>query len=219
MSMYDLLPPIETQFVDGDIPDVDYGAAVHYDIETSGLDPNEDELWVVNVGFSPTEDGTFQKAVVCRVVGQKSCPKNLKKLLEDPNVIKYIHNAPFDATWTYVKWGVHISSILCTQVLARFTRRRHNSYAKLTKLVTGYELPKGEITMSDWSLPFSEWSPQMKKYCAYDVIFGCKIYKYLENYTPAELMERYQALSSQWKLLVELLPRLKKHEDLRFIPH
>lgn len=217
MSMYDLLPPVDTQFVTGDIPDLDYGDVVHIDLETSGLDPNSCELWVVNLGFAPLADGTFTKAIICRVPDEKECPPNIRKLLEDKGITKIIHNAAFDATWIFVKWGVKTTPVKCTRVLAKFTRRRGNGYSALTKLTTGYEIPKGDISLSPWNKEFSEWSPVMKKYCAYDVVFGYKIYKYLEDLTPAELLLRYNALSDQWGLLVELLPKLLNHADLRCV--
>lgn len=219
MSMYALLPKVETNFISGDIPDIDYGSIVHIDLETSGLDPHKSELWVVNVGYSPIGDGTFQKAEICRVPEIKECPPNIKKLLENPSITKIMHNAPFDAVWLFVKWGIKTQTVRCTRILAKYTRRRGNSYAALAKIVTGYELPKGNITVSKWDLPFDRWSSEMKQYCAYDVAFGLKIYRYLEMHTPPDLLNRYLVLSSQWDLLVELLPKLVKHEDLRLIPY
>lgn len=213
MSLYSTLPKIETEFIDGDIPERDYGKVVHFDIETSGLSPHKDELWVVNIGYDPLEDGTFQKSVICRVVGEDEAPPNIRKLLTD-DTLKIIHNAVFDATWVNVKWGVKVSNIFCTKVLARLSRRSGNSYAKLVKLVTGLDLPKGAITLSPWNLPFDEWTDDMKNYCAYDVAFGGKILRYFKDITPDKDLQRYEQIHEAWPDMLDVLEHMD-YRDLR----
>jgi ribonuclease D len=172
-NIYDLLPQVETQFIDGDIPpDIDFGEIVHVDIETSGLDPRKDDLYVVNIGYDPLPDGTFQKAIVLRVVDEISCPTNLRALLTS-DVKKIMHNAIFDASWIYTKWKLRTEPVFCTKVLARMTRKFGNSYGALVKVASELEIPKDKsLTMSPWYKEFKDWSPEMRKYCAYDVMKG-----------------------------------------------
>jgi ribonuclease D len=215
MSLYSTLPKIETEFVDGDIPERDYGKIIHLDIETSGLDPHNDELWVINIGYDPIEDGTFQKSVICRVPGEESAPKQLEKLITG-DTFKVIHNAAFDASWIKVKWGITVSNVLCTKVLARLSRRTGNSYAKLVKVVTGLDLPKGAITLSPWNLPFNEWSNDMKNYCSYDVAFGYKIYKYFKDIASDKDIGRYDKIHDSWPHILEALEHMD-YRDLRLL--
>ena len=215
MSIYTLLPKIETQFISKDIPDIDYGDTVHLDIETSGLDPVNDQLWVINIGYGPIEDGTFQKSVICRIPDEVTCPPNLEKLMTGKS-LKIIHNAIFDATWIYIKWGVKISNIRCTKILARLRRRSRNGYAALTKAVTGLELPKGAITLSPWNLPFDQWSADMKNYCAYDVCFGYKIYKYLDALITSKEREKYLTICQAFPPLLEAF-KIMSYRDVRLL--
>jgi len=205
------LPSVETSFINGDIPkDVELGVFTHLDIETGGLDSDTDGLWVVNIGYDPREDGTFQKALVLRVVDNSTCPPRLKKYLRDPEITKFIHNGMFDAPFIYKKWRVATLGVLCTKSLAQIVRKcTGNSYKRLTKKATSIDLLKGSTSVSEWSLPFSKWTSEMKSYCAYDVVFGFKNYKYLMNLATDEDKEVYKRLSLVWPDLVKLQDKLK----------
>ena len=218
-NIYSLLPSVETLFIDGDIPslkDIDYGKIVHVDIETSGLDPKRDSLWVVNVGYAPLKDGTFTKAVVCRVADEVSCPTNLRQLLTG-NISKIVHNAIFDSAWLYTKWKVQTEPILCTKILARMTRKFGNSYGNLVKVASELEVPKSKsLTMSPWNEKFEDWSPQMKNYCSYDVVFGLKIFNYLKDITSKDQFERFSNICKSWMYVYKLLDYMD-YRDLRVI--
>lgn len=212
------LPKVEISFIEGDIPKgIDLGEDTHLDIETGGLDSDEHGLFVINIGYAPRADGTFGKALVCRVVDNKVCPPRMKKYLRDESVKKYIHNAMFDAPFIYKKWRVATLGVRCTKSLAKIVRKcAGNSYKRLTKKATDLDLLKGSTSVSEWSLPFSKWTSEMRNYCAYDVVFGFKIYKYLMHLATVEDKEVYERLSRIWPELVKLQDKLKLG-DLRLI--
>lgn len=216
MSVYTDLPKIKTEYVSEDIPDIDYGNSIHLDIETSGLNPSDDELWVINIGYDPLEDGTYQKSIICRVPEEVSCPPVLRKLLLNSDIVKYVHNAIFDTAWIVVKWGIKAKNVRCTKIIAKLSGGRQNSYQKLVKLVTGLYLPKGAITLSPWNKPFKEWSQEMRNYCAYDVAFGYKIYKYFDDILSDKDRRKYDSISNSWDTVLELVSQID-YRSLRLL--
>lgn len=217
MSLYNKLPKIETSFIEGDIPKQDFGEVVHIDLETTGLSPVESDICVVNIGYDPIEDGTFTKALVLHCYGLTKSPPRLKSLLVNKKVLKVIHNAAFDATFINYNWGMDVTPVNCTKVLAKKLKCR-TSYKALVKMFCGYEIPKGSITVSKWETPFEEWSEDMKKYCAYDVAFGYKILQSLTKLSSKEDLSAVEKVNSCWPYLVKILPILDSHEDLKLVP-
>ena len=95
-------------------------------------------------------------------------------------------------------------------------KNNNNSYAKLVRLIEGIELPKGNLSISPWGDPFSEWSEDMRNYCAYDVVFGLKIYTYLESIISKKILDRYHKICGSWEHIIPALLEVNSG-DLRFI--
>ena len=205
------LPKVQMDFVEGDIPKgIKFGKYTHLDIETGGLHKEEHGLFVVIIGHAPRPDGTFSKALICRVVDNEECPPRMKKYLRDKKTAKIIHNGMFDAPFIYSKWGVLTENILCTKSLAKIVRKcTGNSYKRITKKAADVDLLKGSTSVSEWSLPFSEWTDEMKDYCGYDVVFGLKNFNYLMKLATDEDKEVFERLSFVWPDLVKLQCKLR----------
>jgi hypothetical protein len=212
LNIYDDFPEIETLFVEDDLPaDVDFGTEVHLDIESTGLnfgtyhpEDENDEVKIISIGYDPLPDGRFQKTVVCRVNRDSKLPV-FRKLVTDPKVITYIHHAAFDAPAIYDHYQIIPSTIRCTKALGKLLGRSNNRYADLVKSICGLELPKGMLSTSNWGLEYKDWSPEMKKYCVYDVVYGKWIHDYLFKLCDAKKQKLYIDLTNSWPNLVKAL--------------
>ncbi len=69
------------------------------DIETSGLSPFKDLIWFCTVNWGKTIE-IYHKPT-----------KELKQVLEDPSVVKVIHNAIFDCTFLAWQWNINVVNI------------------------------------------------------------------------------------------------------------
>lgn len=212
MSIYENFPDIETTFVHDDLPkEVDFGLEIHLDIESTGLNFGEyhvkderDDVNIISIGHDPLPDGRFTKALVCKVDRKSKLPV-FKSLVENPKVVTYIHHAAFDAPAIYDHYDIIPSTIKCTKSLSKLLGRSNNRYADLVKSICGLELPKGMLSTSKWYLPYDEWSMEMKKYCAYDVVYGKWIHDYLFKLCGAKAQKYYLDLTKSWPHLVKAL--------------
>jgi ribonuclease D len=96
------------------------------------------------------------------------CP-NLKRLLQDPAVLKIFHFARFDLAAVYQGLGVTVAPVVCTKVSAKLVRTftdRHG-LKDLCKELLGVELSKQQQS-SDWGAP--ELTPEQLAYAASDVL-------------------------------------------------
>jgi len=212
MSIYENFPEIETTFVHDDLPkEINFGLEVHLDIESTGLNFGEyhckdeqDDINIISMGYSPLADGRFTKAVICKV-DRESNLDVFKNLVENPDVITYIHHAAFDAPAIYDHYGIVPSTIKCTKALSKLLGRSNNRYTDLVKSICGLELPKGMLSISPWHLPYSEWSMEMRKYCVYDVVYGKWIHDYLFKLCDPKKQKYYLDLTKSWPYLVKAL--------------
>jgi len=215
MSIYKNFPDVETIFIEKDLPkNIDFGKEIHLDLETTGLNfgyyhPEEDrdKVNIVSIGYDPLPDGRFQKAVICQTSSDRSDdpPEILKKLVENKDVTTYIHHAAFDAPAMYYHFGISIATVKCTKSLSKLLGRANNRYADLVKSICGLELPKGMLSTSNWGLPFKEWSPEMRKYCVYDVVYGKWIHDYLFKLCDKKRQKIYLDLANSWPHLIKAL--------------
>lgn len=139
---------------------------VAWDIETSGLDWRQARIGTCQV-FAPG----IGTAVISIADGVR--PKRLASLLEDPQVPKVFHHAPFDLRFMMHAWDVKPASIRCTKVASKLIEpAAPNSVHSLQSLVARYlgvELQKGEVRTSDWTA--TRLTPEQIQYAAADVIY------------------------------------------------
>lgn len=118
---------------------------IAWDIETSGLD------W--RAGFI----GTCQlhapsvATVVVQIAGHR--PPHLIAFLEDPDIHKVFHHAPFDLRWMVGHWKAVPLSIECTKLASRLldhhTDSAVHSLKHLLATYLGIDVDK-EQRLSDW---------------------------------------------------------------------
>jgi ribonuclease D len=152
-----------------DLPDgISFGAAVAIDTETMGLDHRRDRLCLVQLSAG---DGTAHCVQILpeRLGGRGADCPNLKRLLEDPAVLKIFHFARFDLAALHQALGVRVQPVVCTKIAAKLVRTftdRHG-LKDLCKELLGVELSKQQQT-SDWGAP--ELTQEQLAYAASDVL-------------------------------------------------
>lgn len=150
----------------GDLPDglnLSGSDAVAVDTETMGLIPRRDRLCLVQLSAG---DG------VCHLVqvaaGQTSAP-NLKRLMEDPAVLKIFHFARFDVAVLRHALGISVNPLYCTKIVSRLTRTYTDRHGlkDLIRDLLGHDISKQQQS-SDWGA--ETLSEAQLAYAASDVL-------------------------------------------------
>ena len=145
---------------------------VAWDIETSGLDWSSDSIGTCQVA---TEDDV---AVV--VLDDTSEPKFLCALLEDDQVQKVFHHAPFDLRFLVAQWGVTPRNIACTKVASKILdpglQNSDHSLMPVLKRHLDVEISKDQ-QVSNWLAP--DLSSEQVDYAAGDVANLVRLHKVL----------------------------------------
>nr|WP_256500147.1 ribonuclease D [Limimaricola litoreus] len=146
------------------MPDgLDLGPSVAIDCETMGLNPVRDRLCLVQMSSG---DGECHMVQVHR--GQTEAP-NLKRLLEDPQVLKLFHFGRFDIAALQSAFGARTAPVYCTKIASKMVRTytdRHGLRQLLQELV-GVDISKQQ-QQSDWGA--GELTPAQLDYAASDVL-------------------------------------------------
>ncbi|MFC4237610.1 ribonuclease D [Thalassospira xianhensis] len=149
----------------GDLPDgLDLGKVVAIDSETMGLNPHRDRLCVVQLSAG---DGD---AHLVKFDGENYEAPNLKKLLDDPSVLKLFHFGRFDIAVMDKYLGVRCAPVYCTKIASKLVRTytdRHGLKDLVRELV-GVNLDKQQQS-SDWGS--AELSDEQIAYAASDVLY------------------------------------------------
>ncbi|MBH1989934.1 MAG: ribonuclease H-like domain-containing protein [Alphaproteobacteria bacterium] len=159
----------------GDLPnDVKFIGSVAVDTEAMGLNVNRDRLCLVQlsdadqnvhlVHFKP--DTTYDAP-------------NLKRLMNDPSVMKIFHFARFDVMMIQAYLKVQVKSVYCTKIASYLTRTYTNKHGlkELCKELLSVDLAKQEQT-SDWGA--ETLRPEQMEYAATDVIHLHKLKEKLD---------------------------------------
>ncbi|MFK8182517.1 MAG: ribonuclease D [Phormidesmis sp.] len=162
--------------------------AIAVDTETMGLNPLRDRLCLIQLS---DPEGYVSAVRVAR--GQTDAP-NLKKLLEDPNIIKIFHFARFDLATLQHHLSIVTRPIFCTKVASKVARTyspRHGLKALVQEL-EGVELDKSQQS-SDWG-NVEALSEEQLSYAANDVRYlhalRSKLIKMLKREERWELVEQ-----------------------------
>jgi ribonuclease D len=149
----------------GDLPDgLDLGTVVAVDTETMGLNVQRDRLCLVQLS-----KGDGNAHLVQFHDGAYSAPR-LKRLLEDPKVLKVFHFARFDLAALKQWLEADVRPVYCTKTASRLVRTftdRHG-LKDLVKDLIGVELSKQQQS-SDWGSP--SLSEAQRDYAATDVLY------------------------------------------------
>lgn len=147
----------------GDLPEgLLFGDAVAIDTEAMGLNPHRDRLCLVQLSRGDGDAHLVQFAP-----GGYEAP-NLKRLLDDPGIVKLFHFARFDIAMLYHYLGVMARPLYCTKIASRLVRTFTDKHGlrDLCKDLLGVELKK-EQQSSDWGAP--SLSEEQLRYAAFDV--------------------------------------------------
>ncbi|GMV61868.1 MAG: hypothetical protein AMXMBFR74_10370 [Parvibaculum sp.] len=149
----------------GDLPaDLDFGASVAVDTETMGLNPERDQLCVVQLSAG---DGNAHVVQLDR--GTYNAP-NLRALMANQNVLKIFHFARFDVAMLQRYLGVVTSPVYCTKVASRLVRTYTDRHGlkDLVKELANVDLSKQQQS-SDWGA--RDLTEAQLAYAASDVLY------------------------------------------------
>lgn len=149
----------------GDLPnDVKFIGSVAIDTEAMGLNVNRDRLCLVQLS-----DADQNVHLVHFKPDATYAAPNLKRLMNDPTVLKIFHYARFDVMMIQAYLKVQVKSVYCTKIASYLTRTYTNKHGlkDLCKELLGVDLSKQEQT-SDWGA--ETLRQEQMEYAATDVI-------------------------------------------------
>lgn len=160
---------------EGDLPEnILAPGPIAVDSETLGLNPLRDRLCVLQLS-----DGRGDEHLV-RFTPRNYAAPQLKKVLADPDRIKILHFARFDAAVVRQYLGVVMAPIYCTKIASKLTRTYTDRHGlkDLVKELLGVELSKQQQS-SDWGA--ATLSEAQKEYAASDVRYLHKLKDILDQ--------------------------------------
>jgi ribonuclease D len=157
---------------------------IAWDVETSGLDWRRDHLGTCQLFTA--EVGPVVVSVDAGV------PSRLVELLENPEVEKVFHHAPFDLRFMVYNWKVRPASIRCTKVASKLlTPSAANQEHGLQSLLLNHvdiRLSKGTVRTSDWTA--ANLTEAQIDYAAGDVIHLPQLLSVLMGKLEAEGLDK-----------------------------
>jgi ribonuclease D len=145
------------------------------DTETMGLNLDRDRLCVFQFSF-----GDGEAHIVQFTHDTNYEATNLKKFLENPEIVKVFHYARFDILAIKKYLGVSLENIYCTKIASRLARTytQYHSLKSLVMEVCGVKMDKFQQS-SDWGQ--EELSRAQIEYAAYDVLYLHEVKKKLDE--------------------------------------
>ena len=169
-------PDVDPEIVSGDLTEQQLEAYLRspelaVDTETMGLHPLRDRLCLVQLfdrnGVASIVQVPQREGLVGSPAPAGLAPR-LKRLLEEPSVVKVFHFARFDVAALKHHLAIDVAPIYCTRTVSKLVRTytdRHGLKDNLRELL-GVELDK-EMRNSDWSAPVL--APDQVRYAISDV--------------------------------------------------
>lgn len=148
----------------GDLPNgLDFGASVAVDTETMGLNPERDQLCVVQLSAG---DGI---AHIVQLDRSTYHAPNLRALMANPDVLKIFHFARFDVAMLQRYLGVVTAPVYCTKIASKLVRTYTDRHGlkDLVRELANVDLSKQQQS-SDWGA--RELSEAQLAYAASDVL-------------------------------------------------
>ena len=169
MSITQFMPNGTLHLYRDDLPDgLTLGPVVAVDTETMGLNPHRDRLCLVQMSGGDGHAHMVQ-LIPAERGGRGFDSPNLKRLMNDPGVIKLMHFARFDVAVLQHSLGITVGPVKCTKIASKLIRTftdRHG-LKDLCKELLGIELSKQQQS-SDWGA--MELSSDQLGYAASDVL-------------------------------------------------
>tara|TARA_Y100000994_G_scaffold223761_1_gene204931 strand:- start:65 stop:688 length:624 start_codon:yes stop_codon:yes gene_type:complete len=203
-------------FHENDIPnDILFKESVAIDTETMGLKTSRDRLCLIQISAGNGDAHLIKIDKSIASLQQKY--KNLKKVLQNKNILKIFHFARFDlAALNFYVCKVE-GNIWCTKIASKLSRTYTNKHglSDLTKELLSIEISK-EQQSSNWGNKII--SEKQKKYASNDVLYLHNLKEKLEEMLLQEnRLELAEKVFSFLKVRVEL--DLSGFEDLDIFAH
>ncbi|MYR33230.1 hypothetical protein GTW20_13385 [Nocardiopsis alba] len=146
---------------------------VAVDTETSGLEWETEKLQLCQF-FTPTTGPVLVNRL-------SEWPEEILELLQDPNLLKIMHFAPFDLRFLEATWGVVSRSVACTKAASRILEpeqpAKEHSLQNLLFRRLGVSISKGPVRTGDWSV--ETLTAEQLAYAAADVEHLIDLYESL----------------------------------------
>lgn len=158
----------------GDLPDkLDLGSEIAIDTETMGLNNFRDRLCVIQIS-----SGDGHAHLVQFEKDEYDAP-NLRKLLNDENVVKIMHYARFDMAILQHTFGFPVKNIYCTKIASKLARTYtdYHGLKNLVKEVLDVDVSKKQQS-SYWGA--ETLTKDQIKYAASDVLYLHKLKEHLD---------------------------------------
>tara|TARA_B100001248_G_C27388118_1_gene460779 strand:- start:1330 stop:1953 length:624 start_codon:yes stop_codon:yes gene_type:complete len=203
-------------FHENDIPnDILFKESVAIDTETMGLKVLRDRLCLIQISAGNGDAHLIK--IEKSITSPQQKYKNLKKVLQNKNILKIFHFARFDlAALNFYVCKVE-GNIWCTKIASKLSRTYTNKHglSDLTKELLSIEISK-EQQSSNWGNNLI--SEKQKKYASNDVLYLHDLKEKLEEILLQEnRLELAEKVFSFLKVRVEL--DLSGFEDLDIFAH
>lgn len=152
-----------------DLPDdLNLGNSIAIDTEAMGLRNSRDRLCVAQMS-----NGDGDAHLVQFEKDNFNAP-NLKKILEDPKVLKIFHYARFDVSLLKLSLGIDLKNVYCTKIASKLCRTYTDNHGLkvIAEELAGVEMSKKQQS-SDWGS--DKITEAQIKYAASDVLHLHKI--------------------------------------------
>ena len=159
-----------------DIPaDIDLSKhkRLSFDCEMAGLNVLRDPLYLVQISTGNND------AHIIQLDRETFDAPNLKKILNDKNIIKIFHYARADMAHLKHYLKVNLENIQCTKIQSKISRSYSDNHSLKTLIK---EFANVDVSKQFQSSDFGgELSPAQLKYCANDVMYLHKIHEELNK--------------------------------------
>ena len=157
-----------------DLPDeIKFSDKIAIDCEFTGLNIERDRLCLLQISSGEND------AHIIQLNKDNYDAPNLKKILDDDNIIKLFHFARADLLFIKKYLEVEVKNVNCTKVMSKIARSYSDKHGlkDLIKEFIGIDISK-QLQTSDFG---GELSDKQLKYCAQDVVYLHKIYESLKK--------------------------------------
>ena len=167
------------------------------DCEMMGLNPFRDRLCLVQI-CDKNETITLLK------IEPNIKSPSLKKIFENPNIIKIFHFARTDLSFLYHWLGIEVKNVFCTKSASKIARTYTDKHGlkETLKEILNIDLDKN-TQQTDWGA--SELTKDQIKYAASDVLYLIPLY-----YKLVEMLKR----ENRFELVEEVNKFLPTHARL-----
>jgi ribonuclease D len=209
-------PDITPEIVSGDLTEELLQAylaspELAVDTETMGLQTRRDRLCLVQVCNRGSRAAIVQIPAEAldpsRPAGSRA--PRLKRVMEDPRVLKVFHFARFDVAALAHYLGIAVAPIYCTRTASRLARTYTDRHGLKDNLLELLDVELDKVTRaSDWSSP--ALSPEQIRYAISDVTLLLPLMDRLED------MLRRQGRSELARECFRAIPTMAKLDLLGF---